>query len=138
MRRKAVGVYVVNDEGRLLLSQRGPSARHEPFKWESVGGEVEKGENFEQAAQREAREELGIHIEQINILSVHQKLFDSTVEEWEVKKFLARTNDKPFLNEPDVSIGFGWFTIDETAKLELASYAVGDLEILRISLSMSK
>ena len=132
--RRAVGVYLVR-EGRILLSQRGPKARHERFRWESVGGEVNEGETFEQAALRETKEELGVEATLTDVLAEIKRLSDETGERWHAKKFLAQTVSEPIIQEPEVSIALGWFTVDQMAELELATYAVGDVELLRKKLN---
>jgi 8-oxo-dGTP diphosphatase len=50
---------VIEREGRILIGQRRPGARH-PLKWEFPGGKVEPHENPRDALRRELREELGI------------------------------------------------------------------------------
>ena len=50
---------VIEREGRILIGQRRPGARH-PLKWEFPGGKVEPHENPREALKRELREELGI------------------------------------------------------------------------------
>lgn len=55
---RAVGALVFDDDGRLLLIQRG----HEPGKglWSVPGGKVEPGETDQQAVRREIAEETGL------------------------------------------------------------------------------
>jgi mutator protein MutT len=61
----AVGV-VIEKEGKLLITQRSPLRDHAPNEWEAgITGRVDQGETCEQAAHREVREELGIHVELI-------------------------------------------------------------------------
>jgi 8-oxo-dGTP diphosphatase len=52
------GAVIRDDEGRLLMVQRG----HEPARgtWSLPGGRVESGETLEQAAAREVLEETGL------------------------------------------------------------------------------
>lgn len=58
---RAVHVLVFNCQGELYLQKRSSSKDVQPGKWDtSVGGHVGVGETYEQAAQREMREELGI------------------------------------------------------------------------------
>ena len=48
---RGCGVYIFDDSGeRVLLAQRGPAARHEQYKWEGPGGQVDEGETYEDAA----------------------------------------------------------------------------------------
>lgn len=49
--------------GEVLVSRRLASADHLPDKWEFPGGKIEDGETPQQAAIREAREEIGLGIE---------------------------------------------------------------------------
>ena len=55
----ALGVYVVNQQGQYLLSQRHPKKQY-PLYWECTGGSVLSGETSLQGAIREVKEELGI------------------------------------------------------------------------------
>ncbi len=124
-----VGVYIFNkDKTRLLLTQRGPGARHEHFKWEGPGGGLEEGETYEQAAHREIREELGISIELGPVLAEFKDILDANGFLWDAKIFSATTSDKPSIQEPTKCVGFGWFTKEEVAGLQMAEYVVKDLE----------
>jgi isopentenyldiphosphate isomerase len=54
-------VLVVDKSGRLLLQKRSPHKDIQPGKWDtSVGGHLNIGEDYEAAAYREMKEELGI------------------------------------------------------------------------------
>jgi ADP-ribose pyrophosphatase YjhB (NUDIX family) len=61
------GVWVTNDAGEVLL------ARNEGDDgWADPGGKVELGEDYEQAARREVREETGIECTITDIREVHE------------------------------------------------------------------
>lgn len=54
-------VLVFDDSGELFLQKRSLNKDVQPGKWDSsVGGHVDKGESYHDAALREMREELGI------------------------------------------------------------------------------
>lgn len=59
-----VHVCVFNSEGRLLIQKRHESKRAWPGIWDiSVSGHTMSGENTQQSAMREAKEELGLDID---------------------------------------------------------------------------
>lgn len=127
---RGVGVYIFDGQGRVLLTQRGPEARHEPFAWEGPGGAAEDGETFETAAAREILEELGIHITLDGILGHFESVTDSNGQRWEAVIFKAHTTEQPVIQEPGKCVGFGWFRADEARRLNLASYTVKDFQHL--------
>ncbi|MFW5802463.1 MAG: NUDIX hydrolase [Verrucomicrobiota bacterium] len=56
-------VVVFSTDGRLLLQKRSARRDIQPGKWDTaVGGHLQPGENYEQAARRETQEELGIDL----------------------------------------------------------------------------
>lgn len=128
---RGVGVYIFNDDdSRLLLTQRGPKARHQQFKWEGPGGMLEPNETYEQAAHREIAEELGIRVMIGEILGEFSHLIDSNGDKWEARIYRGHSNETPKIMEPDKCIGFGWFTRDEVARLPLADYVVKDMQVM--------
>ena len=127
--KRGVGVYIFSDDGtKVLLTQRGPAARHEQYRWEGPGGAVEPDETYEQGAHREIMEELGIHIDLDKVIAEFNEVIDSNGDRWEAKVFRATTTETPSVQEPDKCVGFGWFTREEVAKLSLADYSVKDME----------
>jgi mutator protein MutT len=68
-----VGAIIVNDEGRVLLAQRG----HEPLKghWSIPGGLVELGETLDEALRRETREESGLEIENLGLVELLDRIY---------------------------------------------------------------
>lgn len=125
---RGVGVYIFNDDDtKILLTQRGPGARHEQYKWEGPGGAVEVGETYEQAAHREIMEELGVTVALGDIIGEFEEITDSNGDRWEAKIFRAHTHETPQIKEPEKCVGFGWFTREEAAQLNLADYVVKDL-----------
>jgi 8-oxo-dGTP pyrophosphatase MutT (NUDIX family) len=55
-------VVVVRRGGRVLMVQRGPRSTF-PGWWQPVSGRIEPGETQADAAVREAREEVGLHVQ---------------------------------------------------------------------------
>jgi len=67
-----IDVYVIDPsagEWRVLVLQRGTGTRC-PLSWETVHGHIEPGESTAQAARREVREETGLSIERLYVITV--------------------------------------------------------------------
>ncbi len=60
-----IALALIWREGEVLVARRQASAVHLPDVWEFPGGKIESGETPQQAAIREAREEIGLEIEVI-------------------------------------------------------------------------
>jgi isopentenyl-diphosphate delta-isomerase len=61
IRFRIVRVFLFNSQGRLLLQRRALHLNSFPGRWDqSVGGHVDEGETYLQAAIREAEEEIGV------------------------------------------------------------------------------
>jgi ADP-ribose pyrophosphatase YjhB (NUDIX family) len=59
-----VNVLIINENNEVLLQKRGTF----PFKWGLIGGITELGEALEQTTVREAKEETGLDIKNLNFL----------------------------------------------------------------------
>lgn len=72
--RRTVSCWIMNAKGEVLLQKRTASKRRNPNKWAKTGGQVDSGENAEDAIFREVKEELGIEIpkEQIKIIEIRK------------------------------------------------------------------
>ncbi len=58
---RIVHVLIFDNNGKMLLQQRGKNSNYLPLGWStSVGGHVKSGETYKQAAKREMEEEIGI------------------------------------------------------------------------------
>lgn len=55
-----VHVWIKNNKGYYLISQRSASREKDPLMWECVGGSALKGEDSLSAALREVHEEVGV------------------------------------------------------------------------------
>jgi len=73
--RLGVQVWVRNDEGKFLLSQR-HSCKKKPLLWEATGGAVDAGEDTLTAAVRETGEELGLKLEKEQLVLLKTQLCD--------------------------------------------------------------
>lgn len=112
--KRGVGVLLVNERGEFLLAQRGEKARSQRGYWENIGGEVESDEKAEDAAKREAKEELGIEIQILESLPSVSHSLPENGENWKSVAFLACIiGDKaPIIIETEKMSDFGWFSLD--------------------------
>ncbi len=69
-----VHVWIKNDKGEYLISQRAEDRPTFPLMWECVGGSILKGENSLQGAIRETKEEVGIDLKKIEGNLVYSKV----------------------------------------------------------------
>ncbi|MBN2508709.1 MAG: NUDIX domain-containing protein [Spirochaetales bacterium] len=91
---RAVHVLVVNRQGRVLVQKRSMNKDVQPGKWDtSVGGHLNAGESYEDAAVRESREELGLEVE--SPLMMYEYLLTNSVESEWVRSYCVCT-DGPF------------------------------------------
>ena len=70
--RLAVGIWIQNDEGKLLITRRSMEKSFAPGKWENTAGHVQAGESCEHAIIRELKEETGISISEGQITLLGQ------------------------------------------------------------------
>ena len=80
-----VHVWIKNNQGKYLISQRAKNRPIFPLMWECVGGSVLKGETSLQGALRETAEEVGIELLPQNgklLFSNIRKQFNDIVDVW--------------------------------------------------------
>ena len=106
----AAGVLIERG-GRLLFGRRGPGAR-EAGKWSFPAGFVERGEQVEDAAIRETREEVGLVVTLGRLLG----LFSETGETVVLAVFVAATIEGDPLPGDDIE-AVGWFAPDDLPEL---------------------
>jgi len=98
----AIGAMIFNDQGKVLLTKRGPKARNEVGKWDFPGGAVNFGEKLEDAVKREVREELGIEIEVIEQLETVDHIIPDENQHWISTTYIARyVSGTPKIMEPE-------------------------------------
>lgn len=64
-------VIIHNTENKVLISQRSASKRCFPLMWELVGGGLEAGEQPEDCIRREAMEEIGCELYDLQLFDVN-------------------------------------------------------------------
>ena len=72
---REVAVWIMNQQGDILLQKRASTKKQEPNKWAICAGHIDAGENVESAIVREMEEELGIKatIKDLEFLCIYKK-----------------------------------------------------------------
>lgn len=117
--RPVVGIGVVIWRGdKVLLIRRG----HEPAKdeWRLPGGGQEIGETIMQTAVREAKEETGLDVMPLGIVTALDSIFYDSEERIEYHYTLIEVLAESLEGEPvagDDAVDVRWATIDEVEDL---------------------
>lgn len=115
-------VLVVNAKGDVLLQKRSPHKDIQPGKWDtSVGGHLDPGETYYDAALREMHEELGLS--RLPLTFLYKSKIRNEIESENVATYLTRYDGEVAWNtreidavrywsaeEIDAAIGTGVFT----------------------------
>lgn len=97
-------VLLVDRRGWLLLQERDEHPVIDPSCWGFVGGHVEPGESFEEAAYRELEEETGVHLDHgLSHVGTFPVFHDHSGSTDEFSLWVARTD----LGDADITLGEG-------------------------------
>lgn len=109
---RAVHVFVFNDAGDLFLQQRSLLKDSEPGTWSaSCSGHVDAGEDYDTAAVRELREEIGLNLAEPPQRWLRFRANPTTGMEF-TWVYRAKSNGPLTLNTAEVMDG-GWFQIEQ-------------------------
>ncbi|MDD5580626.1 MAG: NUDIX domain-containing protein [Methylobacter sp.] len=113
LRHRAVHILVFNDLGQLFLQKRSMKKDLHGGLWDtSAAGHVDAGENYESCAIREAKEELGIDVANIEPLF---KLPATRAIGMEFIQVYRCLHNGPFTLAADEIDEGNWFSITEIA-----------------------
>jgi nucleoside triphosphatase len=123
-----VGVFIFNQAGELLLLK----SHKWPGKYVVPGGHVELGERIEDAAIREAKEETGLDIHDLEFINFQQFLYDPSF--WKPRHFIffdyagrTESTDVQLNDEAEEHV---WVRLDAAIDLPLDAYTRISIEIL--------
>jgi len=115
LKHRAVHVLVFNSRGEVFLQKRSMKKDRQPGVWDSsASGHLDSGEDYDAAAVREVREELGVMLAQ-----PPERLFKFDACEATDREFVwvyRCRHDGPFTLNPDEIERGGWFTPAEVTR----------------------
>ena len=121
-----VGVFIFNQQGELLLLQ----SHKWPGAYVVPGGHVELGERLEEAAVREAKEETGLDVYDLEFINFQQFIYDPAF--WKNRHFIffdfAAKTDSTDVTLNDEAQEFIWIEPKEALGLSLDSYTRTSIE----------
>ena len=123
--RVGTGLIIVNSKGQVLAGLR--KSKHGEGTWALVGGWLEFGESFIECAQREALEETGLELTDVQVLQATNYIFKDEGRHSVTIYMIARTNGEPKVREPDKCVEWRWF--DSLADVPQPKFVVYDEDI---------
>jgi ADP-ribose pyrophosphatase len=117
------GCAVINSDGKLLLGLR--CKKTDLPQWSFVGGSIETGESPFEGIKREIKEESDLTPLVVQYVDDYEK--DGVRDFLFICKFFT---GKPFPQEGEFS-KIGFFTLEEIEGMELFSYTIESLNILK-------
>lgn len=102
-----IHLHVFNQKGQLFMQKRSATKDIQPNKWDSsVGGHIDLDETPQQAAQREAGEEIGLYNLTIHYLDKY--IIETDIERELTYCFYTITDQNPQIDMKEVSDGRFW------------------------------
>lgn len=121
-----VGAFIFNNKDELLLME----SHKWPGRYVVPGGHVELGERLEEAVIREAKEETGLDIFDIEFINFQQFIYDPAF--WKKRHFIffdfACKTDSTEVQLNDEAEGFIWVEPHQALTLELDTYTRRSVE----------
>ncbi len=120
LKHRAVDVWIVNREGKILLQKRQKDKKIHPDKYSSAAsGGINAGESYEEAAHRELKEEVGIDVKlkKVGKIESYDDSHREYTEDIFITLFLGKYDKEDFaINKREVQ-HVKFFTIKEIEEL---------------------
>lgn len=112
------GAFIVNEKNDVLLMKRGQQCKNFQGYWSLPGGALEYNERFHDGVKREIFEELGIHIEIIQLLCVTDDIMPEEKQHWVTPQYLSKIIGGTLeIKEPTKCDALQWFSLDHVPAL---------------------
>jgi 8-oxo-dGTP pyrophosphatase MutT (NUDIX family) len=115
-----ITIYITNGRGQILLEKRSMNKRYSPGKWAPLAGHVASGEEIEDAACREAKEELGLDLRPADLVIMEKGLLRKREENSRISRYFYTVCDKDandFTIQEEELTDVRWFDIDEVIRM---------------------
>lgn len=111
---RTIGIIILNDKDEILLQKRSENKDTFPGMYTiSASGHVDKGESYDQAAEREIQEELGIKID----LKFLKRIINDHPEHRQMQTFYLSRSNGPFKIQNEEIDEAKFFSIDKIKEM---------------------
>lgn len=121
-----VGAFIFNQKGEILLLQ----SHKWPGRYVVPGGHVELGERLEEAVAREAKEETGLDVYDVEFINFQQFIYDPAF--WKKRHFIffdfACKTDSVDVQLNEEAEGYVWVEPRQALTMELDTYTRRSVE----------
>ena len=113
--RLSIHVWIINDDGQLLIQQRSSNLKRFPNKWTNTGGAAQAGEKSIDTVVREVKEELNLNVDvnKLEFIASYKRDKDY-VDVWVLRQN-AKISDLKLQSEEVQDVK--WCTLEEWLKL---------------------
>lgn len=115
-----VACFVINDNKEVLLEKRSPNKRYSPNKYGLCAGHVMVGENLKTALAREIEEEIGIKVNEDDLIPFGQKEYTREETNSHITYFYytkLNLNESDFTIQKEELTEIKWFKIEDVKQL---------------------
>lgn len=106
-----IGVYIMDGKNNLLMTLR--TSKHEPGTWCPPGGHLEMSESFLDCCKKEVKEEVGLDLEDIEMLGVVNNIFSPEKHYVNIDFVAKGVSGQPIIGEPEKIGQIGWYSLDK-------------------------
>ena len=111
-----VGIFIINDDGKVLLQKRSANKRFSPNKWGLCAGHVDAYESLETAALREIKEEVGLYLSLKELIPYGEREINISDSNSHITYFyyvICNKKAEEFVIQEEELSEVKWFNIDE-------------------------
>lgn len=115
-----VAIFIINDKKQVLLQKRSANKRFKPNMWGLCAGHVNAYETLEEAALREAEEELGIKFSTKELQAFSERKINLKATNSHITYFYyikCNKHEEEFKIQEEELSEVKWFFIDDVIKL---------------------